>query len=107
MGSLGILLRKSDSERRAADALEEAEDKLMAVHPMESEDLSFHCSAEAERAIVFIKRIRNLQAIFTTRSDRNLYATLILGAALLMKGTITFEDLGHAGAALLKLLGLT
>ena len=56
---------------------------------------------------MFIKRIRNLQAIFTTRSDRNLYATLILGAALLMKGTITFEDLGHAGAALLKLLGLT
>lgn len=89
MAALAFLFGQSEAERRAESARQDAEDRLMAVHPMEKTDLAFHCDAEGERAIVFITRIRDLGAAQASRADRNLYATIGLGALILVKGDVS------------------
>ena len=80
---------QSEAEKRAEQARQDAEDRLMAVHALERTDLGFHCDAESERAIVFITRIRDLAAQQASRADRNLYTTIGLGVMILAKGDVT------------------
>lgn len=97
MPGVGVFFGKpTEAQIRAEQARINAEDKLMAIHPLERTDLGFHCDAEGERAMVFITRLRDITATFTARSDRNLWATLIVGAVLIFKGIITPADIGSA-----------
>lgn len=86
MLGLSVFFGQTEAERRAESARQDAEDRLMAVHPLEKNDLAFHCDAEAERAIVFITRIRDTAASQASRADRNFIATIALGALILFKG---------------------
>lgn len=95
MQALGVMFGQSEAEKRAEQARQDAEDRLMAVHSLEKTDLAFHCDAEAERAIVFITRIRDLAAAQASRADRNFVATIALGALILFKGDLSVAQILH------------
>ncbi len=94
MSALAVIFGKSEDQKRAEILREAAEDKLMAVHPLEKKDLGFHCDAEEERGLVLITRIREASALFISRSDRNLIATLVIGAVIIIKGDLKIAEIG-------------
>lgn len=97
MPMLGVLFGgKSEGELRARQARIDAEDRLLAINPLEHKNLSFHVLAEANRNAVFITRLRDIHATLAAKSDRNLWAVLILGGLLLAKGIITPQEIGKA-----------
>lgn len=91
MGGLGVF--KSEGELRARQARIDAEDRLLSINPLEHKNLGFHVQAESNRNAVFITRLRDIHATLAAKSDRNLWAVVVLGGLLLAKGIITAEDL--------------
>ena len=92
---VSLNIGSSDGRARARIALTEAEDRLLQLDEHEKKDLGFHVEKEAERTAVLIRRLRLNEETLSVKTDRNMYATLIIGGLLLVKGIITFQDIGN------------
>ncbi len=94
---MGVSITFGNSAARAAGEQHalEAEDRLMELDEIETKDLAFHVEKEAQRTKVIIMRMRQLNLMIVERTDRNMWATIIIGAVLLMKGVVTPTDIGN------------
>jgi hypothetical protein len=86
---LDVFLGNSKPLDRALEALQAEDDKIFALQAGEEEESPIHAPICARRWAQTIARLRLMQAQNSAKSDRNLYATVFIGALLLAKGAVT------------------
>jgi hypothetical protein len=91
---------KSPGQLRAEQALEEAEDQLMAFDEAEATNLSFHARRDADRVKVIVSGQRLLKETMAQAANRNIVVTIVIGIILFAKGIITPDAIAAAFKAL-------
>lgn len=94
MTILDVILGKSQALDRALETLQREDDKIFALQAGEEEESPIHAPICARRWAQTVARLRLMQAQNSVKSDRNLYATLFIGAILLAKGAVTPAFIG-------------
>lgn len=87
-----ILLGRSDAERTALLRLIEREDEIFRLQPGEDSDPTIHARVDLARFQLINARMKLMEATSERKSDRNFYATIILGVAILLKSGVSWTE---------------
>lgn len=66
----------------------------MTVLPHERKSLPDFADGQNNRNLVLIARIRDSAAVQAAKTDRNLWATIAVGILMVLKGVVSFADIG-------------
>lgn len=99
-GALGIFIGRSDAERSALRRLIEREDEVFRLQPGEESQLAVHARADLMRFRLLNARLKLAEATSERKSDRNFYATIILGLAIFVKSGVSWTEVFHFFASL-------
>lgn len=87
-----ILLGRSDAERSALLRLIEREDEIFRLQPGEDSDPTIHARVDLARFQLINARMKLMEATSERKSDRNFYATVILGVAIFIKSGVSWGE---------------
>ena len=99
-GTFGLFLGRSDEEQRALRRLIDGEDRIFRLQPNEETSLREHARADVARFQLINARMKLSEATSERKSDRNFYATVILGLAIFVKSGVAWTDIFHFFASL-------
>lgn len=99
-GALNLFIGRSDAEQIALRRLIEREDKIFSLQPNEETQPREHARADIARFQLLNARAKLAEATSERKSDRNFYATVILGVAIFVKSGVSWADIFHFFATL-------
>ena len=97
---LNTFLGRSEEERDALARITRQEDRCFELVPGEDQDIAVHVRADLPRHSLLNDRAKLLEATTNRKSDRNMYATIVIGVVIFFKTGITWADLLHFFASL-------
>ena len=96
MAAVDIWLGSTKAERVALERLRRRADEVFQIQSDEETNLRTHVHADVSRLGLLRDRFDLDRAQANRKSDRNWYTLLALGAAMILKGSISLAALGAA-----------